>query len=369
MKLAKITEAFRDVEDKLKDNGEIGDKVSHPVESDEKTAIEHYTGDSRAHNDLLHRRYHGVKGGAIHKEVYNQINTLQKIIHRQPELKGIHVFSGVHADIDTLFHVGGAKPFSILEFFVPSFTSTTTAFEAVGSYAKLFYVNSSSDDFVKMIKDFDPAVTSYRNVLCFDLHGKKALKVDRENGGVFGDEEKEFILPHSATIRISGAPTIRYCNRNALPDRSCVLLIWDAELVKVEDKTISPEHDEKLRQLDTNHLKTAVFKLLNIPGLRLNDQIEYRLVRGIGRLAKMYDSNDSLRINSTGREMSYFEEHFLNFLFELKDQGILEQHIPDILNVFKLINATKKTLLSSPLSDTRPNRGVIKLLELIFDHG
>lgn len=362
MKLTKIVEAFRDVEHNIKDNGELGDKVSHPVEISDQDAIKHYTNDSRAHNDLLHRRHHRVKGGSPEAGVYNEINTIQRIIRKQEPLSGLHVFSGVHADIDALVHLRGAKPFTTFRFHVPAFISTTTAFASVDSYAKLFHVSDASPAFRDFITAHDPSIKFYRNVLCFDLHGKKALKIDKQNGGVFGDDEKEFILPHSSDVEITGTPSIKL---TSAAGSVTALVIWDAELIGTEDKDIAHHEDSDLQNLDVPKLKQLVFALMNNSGVRLDDQIEYRMIRGVERIAKMY-ADKSVRRECTGREMSYFEDTFLNFLFILQENDVLEKHKHQILEIFELLSANKKTLMASPLADTRPKLEVVKLLEKIF---
>lgn len=363
MKLIKITEAFRDVEDKIKENGAIGDDVSHNVEPYERDAIKEYTNDSRSHNDLLHRRHHRTKGGALDEKVYHEINILQKTIHRQKPLDEIHVFSGVHVDIDALYHLHDLKPFSKIEFFVPSFTSTTTALESVDGYAKLFHVDEATSAVRNLILSHGPDIKSYRNVLCFNLHGKQALKIDSGNGGVFGDSEKEFILPHSATIQISGQPTIKKMASDDL-----ALVIWDAELVHTEDKHISMNDDSDLQNIDVNKFKKLVFSLLDIQGVRVDNQLEYRVVRGVGRIVKMF-ADKTERLENTGREMSYFESNFINLLFVLEDAGVLPKYKHVVLDVFSIINATPKSLLATPLTDTRSKIQVSKLLHSIFNHG
>lgn len=363
MKLTKIVEAFKDVEDKIKENGDQGDAISHPVHIADQSAIKNYTDDSRAHNDLLHRRHHKVKGGARDAAVYREINTIQRIIHKQEPLPELHVFSGVQTDIDALIQLRGVKPFSTFEFFVPSFISTTTAFKSVDSYAKLFNVADATSSLKDLIKSHNPNVKYYRNILCFDMHGQRALKIDAENGGVFGDSEKEFILPHSATVKITGTPTIKMAFAGHSASETA-FVVWDAELEGVEDKEVSHDEDSELHSLDVPKLKNLVFGVVNRAGIRLSDQIEYRLIRAVARLAKMYEESSSFECS--GREMSYFEEHFLNLLFELQDGGVLYKHKHDILQIFQLLSANKKSLLASPLADTRPKAEVAKLLDEIF---
>jgi hypothetical protein len=373
MKLTKIVEAFKDVEDKIKENGEQGDMVSHGVSPSEKTAIKDYTNDSRAHNDLLHRRHHGAKGGTMDAKVYEGIKTLQQAIQKQEPLEGMHTFSGVKVDIDALFHAKSIKPFSTLQVFVPAFTSTTTHFSTVDSYAQLFYVNDASRELKNLITAHTPSAKSYRNILCFDLHGQRALKIDDKNGGVFGDSEKEFILPHSANIKISGTPTIKIPTDamvgGSTTTSPSVLVVWDAEIIGVEETHISVDEDAKFHSLNVSKVKRLVFQIINSPDVQLDTQLEYRMIRGIKRLDSMYHPDKSERLECTGREMTYFEEQFINVLFTLQDRGVLQHQKSKVLEVFELLSASKKSLLASPMSDTRTKRELAKLLDEIFGHG
>lgn len=361
MKLSIIKEAFKDVKDKVAINSNAGDEVSHTVDAKQNQAIRGYTADSMAHNDFLHRRHHRTMGVTNKDEMYHEVNSIQHAIHSQPTLKDLHTFSGVQIDIYGLFLHHKVKPFSKIRFVIPSFTSTTTAFTAVGEYAKTFGILDAPQEFKSFITSHlqnDSNVRTYKNVLCFDLHESKALKIDKNVGGIFGDEEKEFILPHSISVEVDGTPTI-------YEEQHSVLVIWDAKIIESDLKTISKEEDSDLHEaIDTDKLKKLVYGLVEeIEGV---EQIRYRVIRGLDRVTRQFENSE---IETTGREMTYFESQFISLLFQLDENGKLESNLSKIKEIFTILKLSKKSLLSSPLSIQSSRTELQTLLGKIFDHG
>lgn len=253
MKLHKIQEAYRHVD--FEKNVEDGDKVKH--ETLDKKAVTRYTRDSYEYNDILHRHKTGIKGPRPEFHKYDIINGLQAEIHANPKHEtNIHVFSGTNFDVFYMYlrhHVQIGKP---LRFTVKAFTSTSTDLKIASSYAKSFMSGTELVHDHEVIKNIVDETTSvrYSHVLCFELGGKKALKVDTEAGGYFGDKEKEFILPHSIDVEISGMPTF---------DKTHMVLVWDAKILTDFDKaTAEPiEFIPEEHNIDENGIFDAIQRI------------------------------------------------------------------------------------------------------------
>jgi hypothetical protein len=190
------------------------------------------------------------------------------------------------------------------------------------------------------------------------MNDAKALKIDKDVGGIFGDEEKEFILPHSIEVEVHGVPSIHL-------EREVVLVIWDTKIIESQLKTISKEEDSKLHtKIDVQKLKKLVFSLAE--KINGNDQITYRVIRGVDRVSRQFTNDE---IQTTGREMTYIESQLVTLLFELRDKNILEDNLVEIREIFSLLKITEKSLISAPLTIESSREELKSLLGTIFNHG
>lgn len=252
MKLNKIYEAYRHVD--FVENEKTGGGVKHHTV--DKNAVKRYTADSYEYNDILHRHGTGIKGAKPSFKRYHIINGLQEEIHAQPKHDSdLHAFSGTSFDVFQMYlsRQTKTKIGNPLKFTVKAFTSTSTNLKIASSYAKTFLIDTElvhDHADVKSIVDETGGVR-YAHVLCFELNGKKALKIDDSTGGYFSDEEQEFILPHSIDVEIYGMPTYNAEHQ---------VLVWDAKITTDFDaaKAENIEYNAKEHHIDSVVILNAI---------------------------------------------------------------------------------------------------------------
>jgi hypothetical protein len=269
MKLNKIYEAYRHVD--FVQNEKTGDGVKHEVV--DKNAVKRYTADSYEYNDILHRHGAGIKGAKPAFSKYHIINGLQEEIHAQPKHDtDLHAFSGTSFDVFRMYVDNRTKTKigNPLKFMVKAFTSTSSNLKIATSYAKSFLSETElvhDHEDVKNIVDATGGIR-YAHVLCFELNGKKALKIDDSTGGYFSDEEQEFVLPHSIDVEIHGMPTYNAEHQ---------VLVWDAKITtdfeKVKAEPI--EYNPKDHHVDSVAILTAITALVRSDAIDNDSLYDY----------------------------------------------------------------------------------------------
>lgn len=333
MKLNKIHEAYRHVD--FEKNVETGDSVKHEVV--DKLAVKRYTSDSYEYNDILHRHNTNIKGPKPAFSKYHIINGLQEEIHAQPiHDSDLHVFSGTSFDIFNLYLSKGIQIGKPIEFIVKAFTSTSTDLKIATSYAKTFSRNNEmvrDDSEIQHMFSGMHDGAFYQHALCFELNGKKALKIDDSTGGYFSDEEKEFILPHSINVRIHGLPTY---------DDKHEVIVWDAEILTdfSTTKVEMIEYDPREHEIDVHSIMTAISEIEHdhtITDASLNDYVK-NLKSGIKQMA-----NDFVKHGQEGKIVAKYINLILTNI--AKDEVLIQKIKPHLRIILKLLGFTPEYLL------------------------
>lgn len=331
MKLQFLKEAYKDVVGKMNKNSDIGDDAQVP-ELDEhvKKSIERYTYSSSVTNMSMRDVASGHKFSCgLGYEKIEDINNLQKAAHSIIHKKPPHLFSGISVDIFRIKQVHGVSLDAPLRLHSPSFTSTSVDFDIAGGFCKSFMLRKCQMA-VDMLKKLghDSSVYSYKHLLCFE-GVEKFLKVCDEVGGYFGDEEREFILPHSIDIEISATPTIEYSGPTT------VLFIWDTKIIHFHDKTF--EHDEKY---DPTQFDPGVIDLAH----DIQSCIEKNELGTDTDVVRLISTLKYGRIHQPPYS-TYIKNGVAALLLMLKDVDLIDKEAKLIKNVLKYLNLSKKSFL------------------------
>lgn len=332
MKLNKIHEAYRHVD--FVQNEKTGDEVKHEVV--DKNAVKRYTADSYEYNDILHRHGSGIKGSRPAFNKYYTINGLQQEIHAQPKHESdLHAFSGTSFDVFGMYLDRRTKIGSPLKFMVKAFTSTSTNLKIATSYAKSFLSDTDlvhDHEGVKSIVDATGGVR-YAHVLCFELNGKKALKIDDLTGGYFSDEEQEFILPHSIDVEIHGMPTYNTEHQ---------VLVWDTKITTDFDKVKAEpiEYNPKDHDVDGATILAAITSLVRSEAISNNS-----LYKHLNHLksAVQQMTNDFLKHGSEGRIVAKYINLILGHI--ANNDELIDKISPQMKIVIKELGFNKDYLL------------------------
>lgn len=355
MKLQFLKEAYKDVVGKMNRNSDVGDDAQVP-ELDEhvKKSIGRYTYSSSDTNLSMRDVAAGHKfSSGLSRQKIEDINNLQSAVHSITHKKPPHLFSGISVDIFRIKQAHGVSLDAPLRLHSPSFTSTSVDFDIAGGFCKSFMLRKCqmAIDLIKKL-GHDSSVYSYKHLLCFE-GAEKFLKVCDEVGGRFGDEEREFILPHSIDIEISATPTIEYSGPTT------VLFIWDTKIIHFHDKTF--EHHEKYdpSQIDDGAIALAhdIEACIDKNELGTNTDV----VRLISTL-----KNGRIHQPSCS---TYIKEGVVALLLMLKDVDLIDKEAKLIKHVLKYLNLSKKSFLD--LDPERHGYHVETLFDIIdgVSHG
>lgn len=357
MKLQFLKEAYQDVVGKMNKNSDIGDDAQVPeLDEHAKKSIGRYTYASSDTNLSMRdvAAGHKFSSGLSHQKI-EDINNLQNAAHSISHKKPPHLFSGISVDIFRIKQVHGVSLDAPLRLHSPSFTSTSVDFDIAGGFCKSFMLRKCqmAMDMIKKL-NHDASVYSYKHLLCFE-GVEKFLKVCDEVGGNFGDEEREFILPHSIDIEISAIPTIEYSGPTT------VLFIWDAKVLHYHDKVF--EHHEKYdpSQVDTGAIDLAHDIQSCIEKNELGGNVDVAVVRLISTLK-------TGRIHQPSYS-TYIKEGVVALLMMLDDVDLIGKEAKLIKNILNYLNLSKKSFLD--LDPERYGYHVDRLFKIIdgVSHG